>query len=91
MILKFATGDEEEPILGFEPALKTEMPPAMVIQSFDGKRSGNFLPFSNTCANLLNIPRPDGVEVPMIGNQDEERMLFEKYDQAFLSNFFGKR
>ena len=29
MILKFATGDEEENILYFEPELKTELPPAM--------------------------------------------------------------
>ena len=91
MILKFATGDEEEPILGFEPNLKTELPPAMVVESSDGQRSGNFLPFSNTCANMLNIPRPDGVNVPPISSQNDERMLFEKYDMSFLSNFFGKR
>ena len=47
-ILKFVTGTEKEPLLGFKMHLKF----------FIKTNKNNFLPSSNTCVNLLNLSRP---------------------------------
>ena len=47
-ILKFVTGTEKEPLLRFK------MHPRFFIKT----NKNNFLPFSNTCVNLLNLSGP---------------------------------
>jgi hypothetical protein len=73
-ILKFATGAEEEPMLGFSlhPTIQfTEV-------------SSSFVPTANTCANTMNLPRPNS-DTPLPPDQT----LFEFYDLAFSNTYFG--
>ena len=72
-VVKFATGTEEEPILGF--ALH---PSILFVEA------GSFIPTANTCINRLNLPRPSvSISLP---SKDE---LFNLYDYAFLNAFYG--
>ena len=92
MVLKFFTGDEVEPLLGYHVApityfVKAETPRAI-------------MPTANVCINKLNLPR----QVPQLpkpkstsetpSNEEEteftKKELFEKYDMAFLTDYFGK-
>lgn len=76
-ILQFVTGATEEPVLGFciAPSLQFVIP----IDS-------SFYPTSQTCANLLMLPRGTQNEI-----LPEEKKLFEIYDMSFGQNFFGKK
>ena len=47
---------------------------------------GDFLPKSHTCTNILKLPR--GTHHLQIPSEDA---LFELYDFAFLSGYFGRR
>lgn len=72
-ILKFATGSEEEPVLGFH-----------IHPSIAFVKNASLVPTSNTCINKLNLPIPHGnMEVP---SQD---ILFNLYDYAFCNAYFG--
>lgn len=77
-ILRFVTGCEEEPVLGFAVS---------PFISFDPSQSGNkfdFMPTASTCANNLKLPRPSsGIELPA----DED--LYACYDYAFSNTYFG--
>ncbi|KAH3735535.1 hypothetical protein DPMN_042070 [Dreissena polymorpha] len=46
-VLRFATGSEEEPMMGFvlHPTIKFTV-------------AGSFVPTASICANTLNLPRP---------------------------------
>jgi len=73
-ILKFATGSEEEPVLGF--TLNPTIHFTEVLNSF--------VPTANTCSNTLNLPRPSSnASLP------EDERLFYFYDLAFSNTFFG--
>ena len=72
-ILRFATGTEEEPVLGF--ALQP---------SIQFMESANFLPTANTCINRMNLSLPD--ESNPLPLQEE---LFNLFDLAFCNTFFG--
>ncbi|XP_052277390.1 uncharacterized protein LOC127876299 isoform X3 [Dreissena polymorpha] len=72
-ILRFATGTEEEPALGF--ALQP---------SIQFMESANFLPTANTCINRMNLSLPD--ESNPLPLQEE---LFNLFDLAFCNTFFG--
>lgn len=74
-ILKFATGSEEEPVLGFH-----------IYPSIAFVKNASLVPTSTTCTciNKLNLPIPHGnMEVP---SQD---ILFNLYDYAFCNAYFG--
>ena len=73
-ILLFATGTDEEPVLGF--ALT---PTICFVES-----NGNFLPTANTCVNRLNLPRPSS-QVPLPAAD----VLFNLYDYAFCNSYYG--
>ncbi|KAH3805220.1 hypothetical protein DPMN_133517 [Dreissena polymorpha] len=72
-VLRFATGSEEEPMLGFvlHPSIKFTV-------------AGSFVPTANTCANTLNLPRPSP-DTPLPPDQK----LFHFYDLAFSNTYFG--
>lgn len=74
-VLRFVTGAEEEPVLGFtiHPSLH-----------FVPGGPGPFLPSANTCSNRLNLPVATNVS-PLPPTKE----LFESFDMAFLNAFFG--
>lgn len=72
-IIKFATGAEEEPVLGFA------LPPSIMFVE-----SESFLPTANTCINRLNLTRSTATKP--LPSQDE---LFSQYDYAFSNTFYG--
>ncbi|XP_052249529.1 uncharacterized protein LOC127857163 [Dreissena polymorpha] len=72
-VLKFVTGTEEEPVLGF--SLKP---------SIHFSENQPFLPSANTCINRLNLTIPS--ETAAIPNDTE---LFNLYDYAFSNDYFG--
>ena len=75
-ILKFVTGDDQEPILGYE------LDPSLI---FDECDDGRFLPSARTCISQLVLPRATiNVKLP------EENSLFNLYDFAFANDYFGK-
>jgi len=74
-ILRFTTGVDEEPVLGFS------LHPQIVFAEVFG---GNFLPRANTCTNCLTIPR-GSLTTPLLQVQE----LHNLYDYAFSSAFFG--
>ena len=94
-ILQFATASAEEPVLGFKlaPSLEFILPTEIKATSHQVSSEeehpsveGGFLPFSHTCTNVLEIPRPTNqIPLPPI-----ER-LFALYDLAFSQPFFGKK
>lgn len=75
-ILQFATGTDEEPILGFS------IPPHLTFYEV----SGSFLPTANTCVNALKLPRPTGEK-----DLPDTEVLFNLYDLAFKNAFFGSK
>ena len=76
-ILKFVTGTEKEPLLGFK------LHPSL---SFIKTNEKNFLPSSNTCINRLNLPRAKSEY-----NLPDEKTLFHLYDYAFVNQYFGQQ
>ena len=74
MILKFVTGSEWEPILGYSLSPKIAFTEGTTL----------LLPKSSTCINCLYLPIP-GVMDPKL----EDSKLFEHYDMAFANTFFG--
>ena len=75
-ILRFATGAEEEPVLGF-----SIQPSLLFIEA-----EGSFLPSANTCINCLKLPRAT-VDKPL----PSEEHLFNLYDFAFANAYFGHK
>lgn len=73
-ILQFATGAEEEPILGF-----TIHPSLVFVEA-----TTTFLPTANTCTCCLRLPHATN-ELPLPPSQE----LHSLYDLAFLNAFFG--
>ena len=73
-ILRFATGGENEPILGF-----SIQPSIAFVEAVKG-----FVPTANTCINLLQLPRPT-LSLPLPASEE----LFNVYDFAFANAFFG--
>lgn len=72
-VLKFVTGSEEEPVLGFQ-----------IAPSIHFHEGVSFLPTANTCTNRMNLTLPSGsIEMPP---KDE---LFFLFDYAFSNTFFG--
>lgn len=73
-VLWFATGSDEEPLLGFK--LHPSLLFTAAVQSF--------LPIANTCINAIILPSPTlEISIP----PDEK--LFDLYDCAFLNSYFG--
>lgn len=73
MVVKFVTGSDNEPVLGFAIPPKVEF-----IHQCE-----SCFPTSNTCANKLALPCGDVVP-------KDENSVFEMYDMAFGSDYFGK-
>jgi len=73
-VLWFTTGSDEEPLLGFK------LHPTLLFTEVDN----SFLPLANTCINAITLPTPSlNVSLP----SDEK--LFDLYDCAFLTGYFG--
>ena len=96
-ILKFATGATEEPVLGFRihPSIEFHVPNEVEMDlpqsARDGEVAGTakvvpcFTPTAHTCINVLKIPRATlSIPIPC-----SER-LYNIYDLAFASSYFGK-
>ncbi|CAC5389516.1 unnamed protein product [Mytilus coruscus] len=75
-ILMFATGADEEPILGF--AVGPE------ICFSESETYNSFLPTSNTCIHRLTLPIPSA-EKDLPTNE----ILFHLYDLAFANTYYG--
>ena len=73
----FATATDEEPVLGYRKQPSIEFPPAEV----------SFLPTANTCICCLYLPVPSDIQKKL--PDDEE--LFNLYDHAFCSAYFGRQ
>lgn len=81
-ILQFATGTDEEPPLGFS------IPPTIEFPQSEGSSAWSFLPMANTCSNTLHLPRcvsSQNCQLP------DDKELFQMYDYAFCSSFFGRK
>lgn len=77
-ILRFVTGAEEEPVLGFA------IPPSISFTCATNKSKWSFLPTSNTCSQMLKLPTGSH-SYPL----PPEDVLFEVYDSAFSNEYFG--
>jgi len=78
-ILQFATGIDEEPVLGYDLKPSLTFVEAVCVNY-------GFLPRASTCVNRIHLPRPtQEIKLP-----DDEK-LFEIYDSAFASSFFGQK
>ncbi|XP_070547220.1 uncharacterized protein [Ptychodera flava] len=73
-ILQFATGSDEEPVLGFRYHPTIEF----------SEVENTFLPTANTCIGCLRLPRPT-IATPL----PSQETLFNLYDYAFSSSYFG--
>lgn len=72
-VLKFATGTDEEPVLGFV------LQPTICF----GENT-SYIPTANTCVNQLNLTIPaESLEMP------PQHELFKLYDYAFCNTYFG--
>ena len=80
-ILQFITGTDEEPSLGFN------ISPSIDFTAAKGSRFWSFLPSANTYSNTLHLPRCVCGKTSL----PDDKELFEIYDCAFSSAFFGKR
>ena len=74
-VLQFATGTDEEPMLGFA------LHPSLSFFAVEA----SFLPQSNTCTNTLRLPC-GSLERPLLTREQ----LFSLYDYAFGNTYFGK-
>lgn len=77
-VLQFATGADDEPVLGFT------IQPTINFVEVSGNAS--FIPTSNTCINSMSIPRPSHSKPLPTTDQ-----LFNLYDYAFTNTYFGNR
>ncbi|XP_052281203.1 uncharacterized protein LOC127878711 [Dreissena polymorpha] len=75
-ILQFATGTDEEPMLGFS------IHPS--IEFVEVQANSSFIPTANTCINCMKLPRPS-LEVKLPADTE----LFSLYDYAFMNSFYG--
>ncbi|XP_052242055.1 uncharacterized protein LOC127852211 [Dreissena polymorpha] len=75
-ILQFATGTDEEPMLGFS------IHPS--IEFVEVQANSSFIPTANTCINCIKLPRPS-LEVKLPADTE----LFSLYDYAFMNSFYG--
>ena len=84
-ILKFVSGATEEPLLGFtiKPKITFVLPKENTV---DNRKRANFAPSSHTCSNELILPRPT-----MVWKLPNAEILYNIYDLAFSSDFFGLR
>ena len=73
-ILRFCTGDDEEPVLGYSIS-----PSIVFVESLTG-----FLPTANTCINRMKLPRATH-SCPLPPVED----LHNLYDYAFSSAYLG--
>ena len=76
-ILKFVTGTDEEPVLGF--ALHPS------ITFVEAESESKMIPTASSCINQLRLPRPP-VGLKLL----EESKLFSLYDYAFTNHYFGQ-
>ena len=76
-ILKFVTGTEKEPLLGFK------LHPSLFFIKTNEK---NFLLSNNSCVNRLNLPRAAAEY-----NLPDKKTLFHLYDYAFVNQYFGQQ
>lgn len=74
-ILQFCTGEDSEPVLGFQ------LDPSIVFKEADN----DFLPTANTCSNCLYLPIPS-LTKPL----PDKTKLYNLYDYAFANNYFGR-
>lgn len=73
-MIRFATGAEDEPILGFV------LSPSIVFV----EAQESFINTANTCVNMLKLPRATtSMSLPT------PDALFELYDYAFANTYFG--
>ncbi|XP_028418723.1 uncharacterized protein LOC114544232 [Dendronephthya gigantea] len=79
-ILRFATCDDEIPLLGYEYLAKPS------ITFYEVPENKSFFPTANTCCSKLQLPRPT-IEV---GLPDDDT-LFNFYDMAFVNEYFGHK
>ncbi|CAB4030287.1 leucine-rich repeat-containing DDB_G0290503 isoform X1 [Paramuricea clavata] len=79
-ILRFATCDDEIPLLGYERGAKPS------VTFYEVPENKSFIPTANTCSCKLQLPRPT-IEV---GLPDDDT-LFDFYDMAFVSEYFGHK
>jgi hypothetical protein len=80
--LQFATGTDEEPVLGFGAA------PSIIFVTSNSSNKWSFLPTANTCTNALYLPCGDIMSNITLPSEDD---LFEIYDMAFCNAYFGNR
>ena len=74
-ILRFCTGADQEPALGYA------FHPSII---FIEANEGRFIPTANTCINSLKLPRPSLLEpFPSM------KTLHDLYDYAFANAHFG--
>lgn len=73
-ILRFVTGMTWEPMFGYG------ISPSIQFTEVDGIQK--LLPTSSTCANILYMPY-------ILTQIPNENYLFEKWDEAYISDFFG--
>ena len=73
-ILSFATGTTWEPILGFS------VQPSISFIVYEDRH--RMYPTANTCANMLYLPYS-------MNESPSEYDIFEKFDNAFLSDYLG--
>ena len=78
--MRFATCDDEAPLLGYENAAK----PSLTFYEVPENRS--FLPTANTCRCELKLPRAS-IEVRL----PDVDALFHLYDMAFVNPYFGHK
>lgn len=74
-ILQFATGSDEEPLLGFRLA-----PSIRFVEV-----TKSFLPMANTCINAMILPYASHSSKQLPADD----VLFGLYDEAFSSTHFG--
>ena len=75
-ILRFVTGADEEPLLGFK------MAPAIV---FTTPGRDSFIPTSNTCISQLQLPCGTlSYQLP------DDKKLFKLCDYAFANHYLGQ-
>ena len=79
MVLKFFTGEEEVPILGFHVKPMTEFVPA--------DKYPSMIPTASTCSYQLFLPRFVTADQEKEINKTE---YYQQMDSAFLNDFFGK-
>ena len=76
-ILKFVTGTDEEPVLGFA------LHPSITFVKAESE--SKMIPTASSCINQLRLPRPS-VGLKLL----EESKLFSLYDYAFTNDYFGQ-